>query len=224
MIPLPPGLRPTLLLYDWDNTLVDAWAGITAALNAVFIAFDRPLWTTEDTRDRVRVSLRDSFPVMFGDRWEVARDLFYATLTDKHLDHVTPMPGARDALVAGARWPQGVVSNKAGAFLRREVTHLGWDPHFTAVVGAGDAVADKPDPAPIFMALDRMGHQPSPSVWYLGDTALDMQAARAAGVTAVLVGNALHDGGVARAAPDIHVQSAYQLSEWFIALTGEASD
>ena len=25
-----------ILLYDWDNTLVDAWAGITSALNAAF--------------------------------------------------------------------------------------------------------------------------------------------------------------------------------------------
>ncbi len=224
MTDLIPGPRPTLLLYDWDNTLVDAWAGITAALNAVFSAFDKPLWTVDDTRDRVRVSLRESFPVMFGDKWEVARDLFYSTLTDKHLDHVTPMPGAREALIAGVAFPQGVVSNKAGAFLRREVTHLGWDPHFTAVIGAGDARADKPDPAPIFMALEQMGHKPSRSVWYLGDTALDMQAARAAGVTAVLVGNALHDGGVERAAPDIHVQSAYQLSEWLIALTGRSLD
>ena len=114
---------------------------ITAALNAVFSAFDKPLWTVDDTRDRVRVSLRESFPVMFGDKWEVARDLFYSTLTDKHLDHVTPMPGAREALIAGVAFPQRVVSNKAGAFLRREVTHLGWDPHFTAVIGAGDARA-----------------------------------------------------------------------------------
>lgn len=211
---------PTILLYDWDNTLVDGWAGITAALNAVFTAFDRPLWTVEDTRNRVRVSLRESFPPMFGDKWEDARDLFYATLTDRHLDHVFPMPGAAEALAAGMRWPQGVVSNKAGAFLRREVTHLGWDPHFGAVVGAGDAQADKPDPAPIFMALERLGLAPSRSVWYLGDTALDMQAARAAGVTSVLIGDASHDGGVERAGPDIHFHDAYALASHLRDLTG----
>ncbi len=73
--------RPTTLLYDWDNTLVDGWAGITAALNAVFTAFDMPLWTVEDTRNRVRVSLREQLPIMFGDRWERARDIFYGALT-----------------------------------------------------------------------------------------------------------------------------------------------
>ena len=137
---------PSILLYDWDNTLVDGWAGIAAALNAVFAAFAMPAWSVADTRARVRVSLRDSFPVMFGAEWERARDIFYAALEAQHLHHVAPMPGAAEALAAGAAWPQGVVSNKAGSFLRAEVAHLGWAGHFGAVIGAGDAAADKPDP------------------------------------------------------------------------------
>jgi phosphoglycolate phosphatase len=203
--------RPSVLLYDWDNTLVDGWAGITSALNAVFSEFGHPLWTIDDTRNRVRVSLRDSFPVMFGDRWEHARDIFYETLTQQHLDHVSPMPGVPDVLQAGAAWPQGVVSNKAGAFLRREVIHLGWSRFFGPVIGAGDASSDKPSAAPLHLALLQLGRPADPSVWYIGDTALDMQAARAAGVTAVLIGDADHDGGVERAAPHIHFRSAYNL-------------
>jgi phosphoglycolate phosphatase len=204
--------RPSVLLYDWDNTLIDGWAGITAALNAVFAEFGMAAWTREDTRGRVRVSLRESFPVMFGDRWEHARDVFYGALTGQHLDHVAPMPGAEALLEAGANWPQGVVSNKAGAFLRREVTHLGWDRFFGPVIGAGDAAVDKPDPAPLHLALRHGGHAADRSVWYMGDTALDMQSARAAGLTAVLIGDAGHDGGVERAAPDIHFPTALDLA------------
>lgn len=203
--------RPSVLLFDWDNTLVDGWAGITAALNATFDAFGHPAWTVEDTRNRVRVSLRESFPQMFGTRWEDARDIFYDTLSRQHLAHVSPMPGMADVLEAGVSWPQGVVSNKAGLFLRREVTHLGWERFFTDVVGAGDAAADKPAPDPILLALSRIGRVPDRSVWYMGDTALDMRAAQAAGVTAVLVGNAEHDGGVEQAAADIHFQSGFEL-------------
>ncbi len=208
----PAGMgRPSVLLYDWDNTLVDGWAGITAALNAVFGEFGLPLWSKEDTRNRVRVSLRESFPAMFGDRWEHARDIFYDSLIGQHLDHVAPMPGAEALLEAGAGWPQGVVSNKAGSFLRREVTHLGWDRFFGPVIGAGDATIDKPDAAPLLLALQQLGHEAGRSVWYMGDTALDMQAARAAGATAVLIGGAEHDGGVERAAPDIHFATAIAL-------------
>lgn len=199
---------PRVLLYDWDNTLVDGWAGITGALNAVFTAFAMPEWSVADTRARVRVSLRDSFPAMFGDEWERARDIFYAALEEQHLKHVRPMLGAADALAAGAAWPQGVVSNKAGRYLRAEVVHLGWSGHFGAVVGAGDAAADKPDPAPILLALDRLGHRADHSVWYLGDTALDMATARAAGVTAVLIGDASHDGGIDRSHFHLHFPTA----------------
>ena len=105
--------RPLVLLFDWDNTLVDGWAGITAALNAAFGAFGKPLWTIEDTKNRVRVSLKESFPVMFGDAWERARDIFYDTFHGDHLDHVSPMPGAaeasarRRALAARHRIEQG---------------------------------------------------------------------------------------------------------------------
>ena len=205
-------IRPSLLLYDWDNTLVDGWAGIAGALNAAFAAFDKPLWTVQETKSRVRVSLKESFPPMFGDRWEEARDVFYTAFREKHLDFVQPMPGVEEALSAGAAWAQGVVSNKAGGFLRTEVTHLGWDHHFGAVIGAGDAAADKPSPAPLFMALEQLGRKADASIWYLGDTALDMVAARAAGVTAVLVGDASHDGGVEHAAPDIHFSDAYHLA------------
>jgi phosphoglycolate phosphatase len=191
---------------------VDGWAGIAAALNAVFTAFAMPHWTATETKARVRVALRESFPAMFGPRWEEARDIFYTALTAQHLDHVRPMPGADAALEAGRPWPQGVVSNKTGSFLRAEVAHLGWAPHFRAVVGAGDAAADKPDPAPIFLALQRLGAAPDPAIWYLGDTALDMRTARAAGVTPVLIGDAAHDGGIDRAAPDLHFPSAHALA------------
>jgi phosphoglycolate phosphatase len=210
----PPSTRPDILLFDWDNTLVDGWAGITAALNAAFTAFDKPLWTIDDTKNRVRVALKESFPVMFGDAWEQARDIFYDRFRTDHLQHVRPMEGALDALLAGAGFIQGVVSNKAGPYLRDEVVHLGWSGHFQTVIGAGDAAADKPAPDPILLALERLGRRPGRSVWYLGDTASDMVAAKAAGVTAVLVGDAAHDGGVEQAAPDIHVHSAHELAAW----------
>jgi phosphoglycolate phosphatase len=205
-------MPPAALLYDWDNTLVDGWAGITAALNAAFARFDLPPWTVADSRARVRLSFRESFPALFGADWERARDIFLTELRARHLDHVTPMPGAVQALAAGRPWPQGVVSNKNGAFLRAEVDHLGWTGHFGAVIGAGDAAADKPYAAPILLALDCLGRAADRSVWYLGDTALDMQTARAAGVTSVLVGDAAHDGGIDRARPDIHFPSAFDLA------------
>jgi len=196
--------RPNCILWDWDNTLVDGWAAIQHGLNAAFREFGMPEWNRATVLARVRGSLRDTFPAMFGSGWERARDVFYAGVRSCHLDVLSPMPGALVAIEAAATiGPQGVISNKQGPLLRVEAAHLGWAPHFVTLIGAGDAVADKPDPAPFVMALSACGTFAGPEVWYVGDTALDMQAARAAGCTAVLLGNAAHDGGVAKVQPDL---------------------
>ena len=203
MTPPPDLPSPAAIVWDWDNTLVDGWAAIAAGLNAAFAAFHLPRWTTEEVRARVRRSLRESFPEMFGADWQRARDIFYAEVRARHLGVLSPMPGAAEALRAGAALaPMALNSNKQGPLLRAEAAHLGWAGLFRASVGAGDAEADKPDPAPMRLALAACGVPAGPAVWYIGDTALDMQAARAAGCTAVLVGNAEHDGGVANAMPD----------------------
>ena len=64
---------PRAVLFDWDNTLIDSWPAIHSATNAVMAAMGHPLWTFEETKIRVRKSLRDTFPVMFGERWLEAR-------------------------------------------------------------------------------------------------------------------------------------------------------
>jgi phosphoglycolate phosphatase len=211
--------RPAAILWDWDNTLVDGWAAIEAGLNAAFRAFGLPEWDRATVLARVRKSLPESFPPMFGADWERARDIFYAEVRARHLAVVAPMPGAVAALsAAGAIAPQAVVSNKQGALLRAEAAHLGWSDRFATLVGAGDAAADKPAAAPLLLALDRLGVAPSGAVWYVGDTALDMQAARAAGCRAVLLGAAAHDGGIAAAAPDSCFADGHALEAHLLSL------
>ncbi|MCO6416241.1 HAD family hydrolase [Siccirubricoccus sp. KC 17139] len=214
MPPEPP--RPAALLWDWDNTLVDGWAAIQHGLNAAFRAFGLPEWDRETVLRNVRRSLRESFPEIFGAEWERARDIFYAGVRARHLEVLRPMPAAESAILAAAAvgLPQGVISNKQGPLLRAEAAHLGWAPHFRILLGAGDAAADKPDPAPFRLAFPALGIPLGPTIWYVGDTALDMQAARAAGCTAVLLGDAAHDGGVANIAPDLAFPDAAALAAW----------
>lgn len=211
---------PACILWDWDNTLVDGWAAIQHGLNVTFREFGMPEWDRETVLARVRGSLRDTFPGMFGAEWERARDIFYAAVRSCHLDVLSPLPGAAAAIAAAGRLgPQAVISNKQGPLLRAEAAHLGWAAHFAALVGAGDAKADKPDPAPFRLALAACGTPGDAVIWYVGDTAMDMQAARGAGCVAVLVGGAPHDGGLANAGPDLAFEDAAALAAALEAMT-----
>lgn len=203
---------PQAILFDWDNTLIDGWAAIEAGLNAAFAAFGKPAWTREQVLANVRKSLRDSFPEHFGAEWERARDIFYEAVRGSHLQVIRPLPETIGMLDRLTHLPLGVVSNKQGALLRAEAEHLGWGHRFRTLVGAGDAVADKPSGAPLHLALNQMGLTAGPHIWYVGDTAIDMQAARAAGCVAVLLGDAGHDGGIAACAPDLAFTDGVQLA------------
>jgi phosphoglycolate phosphatase len=170
---VPQGLaRPQAILFDWDNTLVDSWATIHEALNLVMTAMEKPLWSLRETKERVRLSLRESFPLHFGDRWEEARQIYLDFFGAIHLDRLSPLPGRLELLrgLAADGIFLGVVSNKTGALLRREAERIGWSELFGSIVGAGDAALDKPDPAPVTLALHRSGVEAGEAVWFVGDT------------------------------------------------------
>ncbi len=180
---------PRAVLFDWDNTLVDNWVTITDAFNVTLTAMGHQPWTIDETRARVRASLRDSFPKLFGERWPEARRIYIDAFAGRHLATLKPLPGAETLLRAlGARslWV-GVVSNKTGNFLRREVEHLGWGRYFHRVVGAGDAAKDKPAPDPVHLALAESGVRAGPEVWFVGDTEMDMECAHSSGCLPVLL-------------------------------------
>src|SRR5580704_17127383 len=183
--------RPRAIIFDWDNTLVDSWGTIHDALNFLMAAMERPLWTIEETRERVRLSLREAFPAMFGERWQEAQQIYLDRFRAIHLERLTALPG-REAMLrnlAAQRIYLAVVSNKTGAVLRHEVAHLGWTSLFGSIVGAGDAHTDKPHCAPVELALQPSGIAPGTDVWFVGDTAVDMECALASGCAPVLLGS-----------------------------------
>jgi phosphoglycolate phosphatase len=184
--------RPRALLFDWDNTLVDSWPTIHEALNTTLAAMGHAPWTLDESKERVRLSLRDSFPPLFKERWEEARQIYLDAFRAVHLERLSALPGVVELLdhLKGERLYLAVVSNKTGSILRREADRLGWSGYFGRLVGATDAAADKPDAAPVLMALDGSDIAAGPDVWLVGDTAVDMQCAINAGCVPVLLGPA----------------------------------
>jgi phosphoglycolate phosphatase len=211
-----PARRPRALLFDWDNTLVDTWDTIHHALVVTFTAMGREPWTLAETKLKVARSLRDAFPVLFGDRWEEARKLYLDSFVAVHLERLKAMGGAQAMLEALAAdgFYLGVVSNKTGNILRREAEHLRWTRHFKRLVGAGDAALDKPHAAPVLLALDASGIGVG-EAWYVGDTALDMECAQNAGCLGVLVGaRAIEEESFAQFPPDLHFPDCAAFSRY----------
>ena len=208
---------PKALLFDWDNTLVDSWVVIHHALSVTFRAMGREPWTLEETRERVRKSARDSFPELFGDRAAEATEIFYRTYESDHLAQLSPRRGAEtmlEGLAAMNGLCLGVVSNKKGELLRKEAAHLGWDRLFASVVGATDAVRDKPAPEVVDFALAGTGIAAGREVWFVGDTDIDLLCAQNSGCCAILLRDAAPEPGeFGTVGVDRHVRDCPGLAE-----------
>ena len=192
---------PHAILFDWDNTLVDTWPTIHAALNQTMRYMQHPEWSLDYVKATVKKSMRESFPELFGDRWEEAANHYQQSYRAMHLQTLQPLEGAEITLRALCAQPifLGVVSNKRGDTLRLELKHLGWENYFDVVIGAGDAARDKPSCDPALLALANYSGARAQSVWFVGDTAVDLECASAIGATAILYGDhapqgMVHDG------------------------------
>jgi histidinol-phosphate aminotransferase len=77
-----------------------------------------------------------------------------------------------------SRFRLGLVTGRPRADVDDAIDRFGWRGVFDTVVSRDDAVAMKPDPAPVRTALANLGVT---TAWMLGDTVDDMVAARGAG-------------------------------------------
>ena len=186
-----------LLLFDWDNTLVDTWGLVHESLQVALRGLGMGEWNLEETKRRLGASLRDNFPRMFGDRALEAKVLYREHFLSRHLETLRPFAEAEALLrwlsLHRERCVVGIVSNKGGDALRAEIAHLGWGEYFRAVVGAEDLVRDKPDPCCLEEIFVRLGMERGDfdTMMYVGDSVVDMEFSKRCGMEGILLG----DGG-----------------------------
>lgn len=205
--------KPQAILFDWDNTLVDTWPTIHAALNMTLEYMQHPLWTLEKVKASVKRSMRESFPEMFADRWEEAAGHYQQSYRSIHLGHLQPLLGAEETLkmLKQRNLFIAIVTNKKSDTLKLELDHLGWRDYFDVTVGAGDAARDKPSGDPAILALKDYNGDRGERVWFVGDTVVDLQCATAIEALAVLFGdhtpqNMMHDGHAFAAHAHTHAE------------------
>jgi phosphoglycolate phosphatase len=179
------------VLFDLDGTLVDSRADIISSVQLTLAELDLPSldateimhFVGEGARLLVERSLRASAR---RDPSELAIDKAFEIL-GKHyrlhlLDTTRPYPGVRSTLEAMAPIPKAVVTNKPFDFSVRLLEGLGLKQHFASIVGGDTLESRKPSPEPLLEALRQCQREPEECLM-VGDSRLDIEAGREAGVT-----------------------------------------
>lgn len=87
--------------------------------------------------------------------------------------------------------PTGLVSNSGRPAVETIVNRHGFAPFFSSVVTRNEMFRLKPSPAGLLTALDQLGANPERSL-YVGDSTLDIEAARAANMKCASISTGLY--------------------------------
>ena len=147
---------PNAILFDWDNTLVNNWDPIFFSYNETLKQLGLKKQSNKETLKNAKYSLRETFPKIFKKDWKIAKEIFYKSFKKIHLKKIKPFPGVENLLkkINKKKIPCGVISNKDGVLLRKEINKLGWKKYFDVLVGANEAKKDKPSKFDCFSFIE----------------------------------------------------------------------
>ena len=187
---------PPVLVLDLDGTLVDTAADLVATLNAVLAGEGLAPVAFGDAVAMVGHGARAMRAAALGTagrppETERLDRLFRAFLDHyaAHLaDHSRPYPGAVAALdrFAAAGWRLAVCTNKLEGLSRSLLAALGLADRFAVIAGQDTFAARKPDPLHLTETVRAAGGAAGRAVM-VGDSVVDVETARAAGIPVVAV-------------------------------------
>lgn len=177
-------------LFDLDGTLLDSLQDLAVAMNHALATQGLPVHPVASHRrfvgEGVRVFVARAVPQGREDLHEAVLATYKAFYAEHMLDHTRPYPGMREVLarLQGEGVKLAVLSNKPDAATRQLVEALLPDVRFGAVYGERTGVPRKPDPTAALGIAAELGVGPGDCA-FIGDTAVDMDTARAAGMYGV---------------------------------------
>lgn len=193
-------MKPRLIVFDCDGTIVDSQHNIVAAMRQAFAANDLPEPTAHAVRRTVGLSLDAAMAALwpsgsFATRTSVVED-YRAASQELRASGAAESPlydGAAQTIAAldGAGYLLGVATGKSQRGLRYMLASFNLAKHFITLQTADDAPS-KPHPGMVERAMAEAGTTPEETV-VIGDTSFDMEMAINAGARAIGVGWGYHD-------------------------------
>lgn len=179
-----------LILFDLDGTLVDSAADVTHALNHALRPYGYGDLSVEEAVKLVGEGLTSLVAKVLGVDGAVLKEEVLERFLGYYTEHLTdftrPYPEVIELLEGLKSYRKAVVSNKRESLSTLLLTNLKMYHYFDHIIGADSTPEKKPSPLPLLTVLDREGVKAEEAVM-VGDSNLDIEAGRSAGVTTVAV-------------------------------------
>ena len=220
---------PRAAMFDLDGTLIDSVPDITAAVAELLASEQLPALSEAQVRRMIgrglKVLVRRVYDAQGIALDEASLECRLADMREVYTRHLTGrttlMPGVREGLefLKSRGCALAVVTNKPVAATETILGHFDLSGYFSVVIGDStepplSLLARKPQPDMLFEALRRLGVTADEAVM-IGDSGVDVRAARAAGVRVIAVRGGYSVEPLESFAPDVLLASCADMPAAF---------
>jgi phosphoglycolate phosphatase len=179
------------LIFDLDGTLIDSQRDLILSVNAMLHEMGRE----QLSEDTISGYIGHGAPQLVGQALghnsteaerERALKFFLAHYQEHKLDSTCAYPGVPEALADLAQYPMAILTNKPVRVSMGILEGLGLAKYFRAVYGGNSFETKKPDPLGAHTILREFAAAPAETI-LIGDSEVDVQTARNAGMLAAAV-------------------------------------
>lgn len=212
-----PIMKPQLLIFDLDGTLIDSRRDLATGINLMRKHYNLPPLPVETVASFIGEGVRNlvmrSLEGQAVDLEEAVRlnSRFYR----EHLHDQTRLyPGVAGGLdkLSGHGHALALISNKGQEACQEILAHFRIARFFRTVIGGDSHLPLKPDPAAVIEVIRLTGGNIA-ATWLIGDNHTDLAAARNAGVKSVFVTYGI--GKVGGEKPFLRFDNFNSLTQYF---------
>jgi phosphoglycolate phosphatase len=202
-------------LFDLDGTLIDSKMDLVNSVNEML----RETGRRELPADVIAGYVGHGAPQLIAsalgpasgeEERKEALAVFLKHYNEKKLEQTRPYPGVKEGLQELAGCPMAVLSNKPAKLSIEILEGLGLSQYFRAVYGGDSFEKKKPDPGGALAILSDLGVAPGEAAM-VGDSDVDVQTARNAGMLAIGVKYGFGQHDRAKQPADVYVDSLTEL-------------
>ena len=211
--------KNSLIVYDFDGTLVDTLFDIADAVNLSLNELGLRTLSRATIRKYVgkgveRLMAQSIDGTGYTDLPR-AVELFRRHYSENLMNHTRFYPSGREILDHFRDKKQAICSNKPEDFVRRILESLKSLDYFDAILGGDSVESKKPDPEGLLHLLDRFQCSPEMAV-LVGDSPVDIETGKRAGVYTCIVNYGFgNPKEIASANPDCCIDHLSELKDLF---------